>query len=99
MIIHTVAFKTKHPAGSPQEQAFLTAGVVLAKLPMVNNFQCYRQVGQKNEYDFGFSMEFTNQADYDAYSNHPEHVAFVENIWKQEIDVFLELDYVKHESF
>lgn len=99
MIIHTVAFKTLHPSGSQQELAFLKAGVALGKLPMVKNFQCYREVSQKNDYDFGFSMEFANQADYDAYNVHPDHVAFVDNIWKKEVDLFQEIDYQKHELF
>lgn len=35
MIRHTVAFRLKHPAGSPSEAAFLTAGLVLREIPGV----------------------------------------------------------------
>ncbi len=95
MIIHTVAFKTKHPQNSPEEKSFLDAGVALGNLPMVQNFQSYRQVSLKNDFEYGFSMEFASQSEYDAYNNHPEHVHFVETRWKPEIESFMELDYIK----
>jgi hypothetical protein len=97
MIIHTVAFKTKHPRGSEQETAFLKAGMALGKLPMVINFQCFHQVSKKNDFEFGFSMEFESQLTYDSYNHHPDHVHFVENRWIPEIEKFLEIDYVKYE--
>ena len=98
MIIHTVVFKTEHPQGSLNEKDFLQAGTALGKLPMVNNFQCFRQVSEKNDFDFGFSMEFKTQLEYDAYNEHPEHVNFVETRWKTEVKEFLEIDYVKYDD-
>lgn len=98
MILHTVAFATRHPAGSPAETAFLQAGAELARLPMVRNFRTYRQVCTKNDFAFGFAMEFASQADYDAYNRHPVHVDFVERRWKAEVVRFLELDYVDYRS-
>lgn len=97
MIIHTVAFRTKHPTGSDEESNFLEAGMALGNLPMVQNFQCFRQVSQKNNFDYGFSMEFETQGDYDQYNAHPDHVAFVEGRWIPEVEEFLELDYQKYE--
>ncbi|MEM7347336.1 MAG: Dabb family protein [Chloroflexota bacterium] len=97
MIIHTVAFKTKHPLGSAEEKDVLKAGIDLGNLPMVNNFQCYRQVSQKNEFEFGFSMEFESEEAYEAYNNHPDHVNFVSNRWIPEVETFLEIDYVKYQ--
>lgn len=95
MIIHTVAFKTKHATGSEEEHDFVRAGSALGQLPMVNNFQSYKQIGKKNPFEFGFSMEFASEAEYAAYNNHPQHVDFVENRWKLEVEDFVELDYTK----
>ena len=71
--------------------------MALARLPMVKNFQCFRQVSKKNEFDYGFSMEFDFQEDYDSYNSHPEHVAFLEGRWTPEVEDFLEIDYVKYD--
>ncbi|KNZ30708.1 MAG: hypothetical protein AD742_21120 [Methylibium sp. NZG] len=94
MIRHTVAFKLKHPSGSMMETSFLQAACALASLPTVRNFECLRQVSSKNRFDFGLSMEFASQQDYEAYNTHPEHVRFVETRWKVEVEDFLEIDYV-----
>ena len=93
MIRHTVAFKLKHPNGSPQEKEFLEAGLLLARIPTVKNFECLRQVGKKNSFTFGFSMEFNNQEDYQTYSDHKDHVDFVNNRWIPEVTDFSETDY------
>ncbi|TAG45580.1 MAG: Dabb family protein [Betaproteobacteria bacterium] len=96
MIRHTVAFKLKHPPGSESESAFLAAAQALSTLPTVRKFECLRQVGKKNAFTFGLSMEFASQNDYDAYNVHSEHVHFVETRWKPEVVDFIELDYVQH---
>ncbi len=93
MIRHTVVFKLKHARGSAQEKAFLQAACELAALPTVRNFECLRQVSAKNKFDFGLSMEFASQQDYDAYNIHPEHVRFVETRWMAEVEDFMEIDY------
>jgi hypothetical protein len=38
-------------------------------------------------------MEFADQAVYDGYDAHPDHVAFVRDRWMKEVDDFLEIDY------
>ena len=93
MIRHTVVFRLKHPPGSAAEAAFLEAANVLAAIPGVTKFERLREVSPKNGYAFGFSMEFTDQASYDAYDRHPDHVAFVEGRWIPEVAEFLEIDY------
>jgi hypothetical protein len=93
MILHTVAFRLKHESGSDAEADFLKAGGALAELAMVHNFKTYKQTSEKNDFDFGFSMEFATVADYQAYSEHPMHVDFVTNRWIPEVADFLELDY------
>ncbi len=93
MIRHTVVFTLKHAAGSPEEVAFLRDAKVLADIPGVEKFEQLRQVSPKNEYQFGFSMEFEDQAAYDGYNKHPKHVKFVRERWEREVQKFLEIDY------
>ena len=66
MIRHTVAFKLKHSSGSESEDSFLKAAQVLTSIPTVRNFEWLRQVSQKNKFEFGFSMEFASQRDYEG---------------------------------
>jgi len=94
MIRHTVVFTLKHALGSAEEKAFLADARILAKIPTVRNFEQLKQVSRKNDYKFGFSMEFDDQAGYDSYDQHPDHVAFVRDRWKKEVTDFLEIDYV-----
>lgn len=94
MIRHTVVFSLKHASGSAEESAFLRAAEVLATIPGVGKFEQLRQVSPKNDYAFGFSMEFADQATYAGYNDHPEHVAFVRDRWVPEVERFLEIDYV-----
>ncbi|HWU17117.1 MAG TPA: Dabb family protein [Devosia sp.] len=94
MIRHTVVFSLKHAAGSAEEGAFLREALVLADIPGVEKFEQLRQVSPKNDYAFGFSMEFADQAAYTGYNEHPAHVAFVRDRWVPEVERFLEIDYV-----
>ncbi|KFC72416.1 Stress responsive A/B Barrel Domain protein [Devosia sp. LC5] len=93
MIRHTVVFTLKHQPGSVEEGAFLRDAKVLAGIPGVEKFEQLRQVSSKNDYAFGFSMEFADQAAYAGYNEHPDHVAFVRDRWALEVDRFLEIDY------
>jgi LAS superfamily LD-carboxypeptidase LdcB len=94
MIRHTVVFNLKHAAGSAAEKDFLDAADVLADIPGVQKFEKLRQVSKKNDYAFGFSMEFADQAAYTVYNDHPWHVAFVKDRWIPEVERFMEIDYV-----
>ena len=94
MIRHTVIFNLKHAHGSLQEKAFLRDALVLKEIPGVKKFEQLRQVSKKNDYEFGFSMEFADQAAYDGYNGHPKHVKFVKERWDREVERFLEIDYV-----
>ncbi len=93
MIRHTVVIRLKHMHGSREEADFLAEARTLARIPGVENFEALRQVGKKNEYTFGLSMEFADRAAYDAYNVHPGHVRFVKERWMKEVDAFLEIDY------
>ena len=94
MIRHIVVFRLKHPKGSAAEKKFLVDARMLAKIPGVEKFEQLRQVSPKNDYHFGFSMEFTDQEAYSGYNDHPDHVAFVRDRWIPEVVSFLEIDYV-----
>jgi heme-degrading monooxygenase HmoA len=96
MIRHTVTFRLKHAPGSDAERDFLRAACALAEISGVQRFECLRQTSQKNAFTFGLSMEFADEAAYAAYSNHPDHEAFVQQRWIPEVTSFLELDYVPH---
>ncbi len=93
MIRHTVVFRLKHPTGSEKEADFLSAARALATIPGVEKFEQLRQVSPKNDYRFGFSMEFADQAAYSVYNDHPLHVAFVRDRWMPEVEAFMEIDY------
>ncbi len=93
MIRHTVVFKLNHVSGSDEELDFLQSAEKLKTILVAKKFECLRQVSSKNNYDFGLSMEFDSQSDYDRYNNHPDHVTFVKNRWIPEVQDFLEIDY------
>lgn len=94
MIRHTVVFRLKHAKDSEAERGFLADALALAEIPGVERFEQLRQVSRKNDYDFGFSMEFADEAAYAGYNDHPAHVAFVRDRWIPEVESFLEIDYV-----
>ncbi len=92
-IRHTVSFNLAHPAGSAEERDFLDAARRLGAIPGVEAFEVLSEVSPKNDFRYGISMEFANQAAYDGYNAHPDHVRFVEERWLQEVADFLEIDY------
>jgi hypothetical protein len=92
-IRHTVSFRLAHAAGSAEEREFLDAARGLGAIPGVQAFEVLAEVSPKNDYRHGISMEFDDQAAYDGYNAHPQHVEFVEERWKKEVVDFLEIDY------
>ncbi|MEB2775940.1 Dabb family protein [Algoriphagus sp. D3-2-R+10] len=93
MLTHSVFFKLKFPKGSAEEGEFLQGAAKLASIPDVKNFRVLRQLSAKNKFDYGLSMEFENQDQYNNYNQHPEHVIFVETYWAQNVDDFMEIDF------
>ena len=61
MIRHTALFKLEHAHGSAKETEFLREGLKLADLPMVRNFECLRQVSDKN-HDHGTQVVLSRTA-------------------------------------
>jgi hypothetical protein len=94
-IQHTVVFRLVHPAGSADEAGFLdTATRVLTGIPGVEDFTIDRQVSAKSDLVWRFSMRFADQAAYDAYNEHPDHVGFVAGRWVPEVAAFQEYDFI-----
>lgn len=94
MIQHTVAFRLRHPKGSAEETEFFRRARGLRNVPGVMDFRVMRQVGRKNRYTYGLSMRFMSAKTYNDYNGHPDHVAFVNEVWKRDVEDFLEIDYV-----
>lgn len=93
-IQHMVIFNLPYKKGSGKASKFLNDGNrILTGIPVVRDFQVFLQVSEKNDYQYGFSMVFSNQEDYSTYNNHPDHVAFVEERWMKEVTDFLEIDF------
>ncbi len=93
MMEHTVTFSLKHEPGSPEEQEFLNAAGELASIPKVRDYCIRRQTSPKNPHTFGISMTFGNADDFQEYSNHPMHTAFIEKRWLTEVSNFQEADF------
>lgn len=95
-LIHSVIFNLKHESGSEAESRFLEDGRrILSSIPVVRDFNVFRQVSPKNDFSFGFSMAFASEDDFQAYNDHPLHVKFVNERWQTEVESFLEIDYRK----
>jgi hypothetical protein len=93
-IQHMVIFNLPYKKGSSKAVKFLNDGNrILTGIPVVRDFQVFLQVSAKNDFQYGFSMVFNDQDDYDTYNNHPDHVAFVEERWMKEVTDFLEIDF------
>jgi len=65
----------------------------LSSIEGVLDFKAHRQTSKKNTFDYGLTMFFESETEYQAYNEHPDHVAFVNNIWLKEVDEFMEIDY------
>ena len=92
-IQHTVTFRLNEGA---DQDAFLARARELAEIPGVLEFEVLERVGQKaTQFHLALSMWFNSDADYASYNEHPDHVAFVENVWIPNVAEFLELDYLR----
>ncbi|OPH57542.1 stress responsive protein [Paenibacillus ferrarius] len=93
-IQHMVIFNLHAGKDTDEAQNFLSSSAEeLAGIPGVEQFQVLRQVSVKNDYDYGFSMVFADQAVYDAYNSHPVHTRYVAERWMKEVSRFQEIDF------
>lgn len=91
---HMVIFCLKSGKDSAETKKFLNDGKsILTQIPGVESFDVLDQISAKCDYDFGFTMEFKDQEVYDAYSNHPLHVGFVNERWLTQVSRFQEIDF------
>ncbi len=93
MIRHSVILKLKSDINSLEKQAFFEAVDKLTTIPDVQKFEVLKQISPKNKFEYGISMEFDTQEQYDFYSNHALHQAFIQNFWMKSVEDFLEIDY------
>ena len=94
-IQHTVVFRLAHAPGSAEESAFLRdAREELESIPGVQDFRISRQMSPKSDLTHQFSMVFSDEGAYQAYNDHPAHVAFVADRWVPEVAAFQEYDFV-----
>ncbi|WP_200814975.1 Dabb family protein [Scatolibacter rhodanostii] len=94
-IRHMVIFNLVCGKDSPDAEIFLKEGEnLLSSIPVVRNFEVLQQVSPKNDYDFGFSMTFDCDEDYQTYNEHPTHQGFVSERWNTEVSRFLEMDFI-----
>ncbi|CAN5764833.1 Dabb family protein [soil metagenome] len=91
MIQHTVSFR---PNEGADVDTLLARAADLAAIDGVRDFTILNQVGHKADYTHALSMYFATQDDYDTYNAHPDHVAFVNDVWIPTVADFIELDYV-----
>ncbi|GAE36469.1 Dabb family protein [Halalkalibacter akibai] len=93
-IRHMAVFTLKSQYDSAETKKFLADGEkILSSIPVVEHFEVLKQISNKYDFEFGFSMEFANQEAYDTYNAHPDHQAFVEERWKKEVKKFQEIDF------
>ncbi len=93
MIRHSVILKLKNTITEAEKVAFFEAVDTLADIPDVRKFEVLNQISPKNRFEYGISMEFDNQIQYDIYSNHSVHIDFIQNFWIPNVEDFLEIDY------
>ncbi|CAA9395311.1 MAG: hypothetical protein AVDCRST_MAG75-1798 [uncultured Propionibacteriaceae bacterium] len=94
MMQHLVVLRLRHPSGSAEEATFLEGCRSLARIPGVQDFRLLRQIHPDSSYQYAFSMQFADQEAYNSYQVHPEHLAFVENVWKPAVAAGQDLDFV-----
>ena len=79
-IRHIVLF-TALPSAEPQEVTDLIERLSnLSALPQVQNCTAGRNFSGRSEFTIGFTCDFDNQEDLDAYITHPTHQALVEHL-------------------
>lgn len=98
MIRHSVILKLKETISDESKKAFFDAVDKLKEIPDVKTFEVLNQISPKNKFEYGISMEFENQEQYDTYSNHPAHLDFIQNFWIPNVEDFLEIDYTLYNN-
>lgn len=93
-IRHAGILKFKSTVSEQKKMDFLLALKSLESISGVQNLEISKEISPKNHFEYFFSMIFDSQEIYDAYSNHPEHDAFVQHWWIPNVEDFMEIDTV-----
>jgi hypothetical protein len=93
-IRHAGILKFKSTVSEQTKWNFFLELKALAEIPGVQDLEISKQISAKNRFEYAFSMVFDSQAIYDAYSNHPQHDAFVQTWWIPNVEDFMEIDTV-----
>ncbi|CAM3581258.1 Dabb family protein [Paenibacillus lupini] len=92
-IHHMVIFSLKHAMGSEEAEAFMRdVESQLTMIPVVKQFHAFR-LKPNNPLDYGISMVFDSEEDYQTYVTHPLHDDFEDNRWKIEATQGMVIDY------
>jgi hypothetical protein len=94
-IRHAGIFNFKATVSESQKHAFFVALKALEEINGVEKLDVSRQTSSKNKFKYGFSMEFASNEIYQAYSNHPQHDAFVQDYFIPLVEDFMEIDTEK----
>ena len=95
-ITHQVFFRLKHARHSAEEREFLRLSrELLSRIPGVQGFEVLRQVSDKADFVFGFSMRFADQDAYERYNAHAAHQTYVQQVWLEQVEAFQELDTIR----
>lgn len=95
MIYHSVFLQFKSDLSQEQRDTFFVEAKKLAQIPGVQNLQCLQETSPKNRFEYGLIMQFESDAVYQAYTQHPDHVRFVEQVWIPAVASFQEIDYTQ----
>ena len=98
MITHTVQFRFKPGLSESDNAAFMEALQGLSVIPGVQDFGIFQQVSTGNSFEYLATMRFRTHEEYRAYSDHPQHVAFIRNQWTPKVGAFLEGDYLEWQA-
>ena len=98
MITHTVQFRFKQGLSTDETAAFMNALHDLSSIPGVLDFGIFEQVNAGNTFQYLATMRFKTREVYQAYSDHPQHRAFIKDQWIPKIDSFLEGDYLEWQA-
>ncbi|MNO23133.1 Stress responsive A/B Barrel Domain protein [compost metagenome] len=97
-IKHLVIFTLYSGKDTTETELFLQKSKEeLSVITGVEQFEVFRQVSDKNDFDYGFSMLFTNEQMYDAYNNNPTHIKYVEECWNKKVSRFQEIDLIVYQ--
>ena len=98
MITHTVQFRFKPGLSETEKASFMEVLHGLSSIPGVLNFGIFQQVSAGNNFEYLATMRFRGREEYQAYSDHPRHAAFIKDQWVPKVEAFLEGDYLEWQA-